>query len=280
MLIHGKEIAGKILQQVEILVKKQSFQPIFCDILIGDDPVSLSFVQVKQRAAEAVGIHFQLEHLPGTATETDILARIAELNRKPGLCGLIVQLPLPRHLDKNKILDAIDPLLDVDCLGSENMQKFYSGSAYLLPPTAHAVISVLSSIKTDISQSTVLVCGQGELVGKPVAHMLRPRVRTLLIADNSTKDLTALTAQADIIIAGTGQPGLITGSMVKAGSIVIDAGTSEMNGGIVGDVEKTTVADKVSWLAAVPGGVGPVTVAQLLNNVAKVAGEHLAKNNK
>ncbi len=271
MSIDGKAIAEAILDSVAAQVKGLSYQPLFCDILVGDDEVSASYVRIKGKAAERVGMAFELVHLPEQSTTDDVVNKIHELQANPALAGLIVQLPVPDHIDRTAVLDAIDPAVDVDCIGSVANAKFYEGTAVLMPPTAAAIVHILDSLPDSIVDKRVLVIGQGELVGKPVTHVLKQRGCQVTIADRGTENLASITPHADVIISGTGQPGLLYGSMVKPGAIVIDAGTAESGGGIVGDVDFESVAPVASYVSPVPGGVGPVTVAKLLENVAKAA---------
>ena len=271
MLIDGKLIAQKILDQVREDVSRLPFQPVFCDVIVGNNPLSLRFVDIKGRAAHRVGIKFEKIVLPGSIKQEDLANYIHELGNKNDLCGLIIQLPLPSQINRTVILDAIDPVLDVDSLGSLNLNKFYADEAVLYPPTASAIMAVLASTNQDFSGKCALIIGKGELVGRPVAHLLEHKVAELLVIDNKTKNIQSLFGRADLVISGVGKPGLVFGKDLKEGAVVIDAGTSEMNGGIVGDVDLVSVRDKASFFAAVPGGVGPVTVAKLLANVAQVA---------
>lgn len=270
-LIDGKKIARKILDGLKEEVGKLTFKPLFCDILIGDDAVSESYVRIKGRQAESVGIDFLLKKLPNTYTTEAIITEIKKIQEQPDLCGLIVQLPLPQSLNKEQILTAIDPKIDVDCLNSENLKKFYSNNSKIIPPTAAAIVYLLESLDLDLFKSDILVVGQGELVGKPVSHLLKNKGYKVIVADQKTADLKAKTIKADVIISATGQPNLITGNMIKTNAVVIDAGTAESDGGIVGDVETDSVGMVASLVSPVPGGVGPVTVAMLLRNIVEVA---------
>ena len=271
MLIDGKKIAAKILENISGEISRLSFHPVFCDVVVGDDPVSLSYVGAKAKAASSVGVEFKTICMPADVSETDLVEKIHECNQMQNICGLIVQLPLPVGLNRETILNAIDPSIDVDCLTDQNHKLLYSGQIVLPPPTAAAVLKILDSLKEDLSKKKFLIVGQGDLVGKPLAALLKTRGYNFSVADRTTKNLRRTTLSADVVISGTGSAGLITGDFVSEGSIVIDAGTAEMDGGIAGDVEKATVVHKAAWLSSVPGGVGPVTVATLLSNVLAVA---------
>lgn len=267
MIIDGKQIAEKILDDVTSKVKELSYKPLFCDILVGDDQVSASYVRLKGLAAERVGFAFDFVHMPTNTSTEELVEKITDLQNEPTLAGLIVQLPLPDHLDLDKVLKAIDPSVDVDCIGTESNTAFYQDKTEMIPPTAGAILHILDTLPEDLSEKRVLVIGQGELVGKPITHLLKKRGLQVTIADRRTENLAVITPYADVIICGTGQPGLLYGSMVKPGAIVIDAGTAESGGGIVGDVEFESVLPVASCISPVPGGVGPVTVAKLLENV-------------
>jgi methylenetetrahydrofolate dehydrogenase (NADP+) / methenyltetrahydrofolate cyclohydrolase len=271
VIIDGKKIANKILTDLKVQVKSLPFTPVFCDVLVGDDPVSLSYVNIKGKAAESIGIRFELLKLPANVSQEELISKIHELNRFPNLCGLIVQLPLPGNIDRQMVLDAINPVLDVDCLGMKNLEKFYSGDQSLLPPTAAAIVEIIRHLQIDLKGKTVVIVGKGALVGRPVDFLLSGEDYVKIVADNTTRDLRDTVLKGDIVISGTGKPGLVTGDMVKENSIIIDAGTAETEGGIVGDVDFESVNGKVAWLSPVPGGVGPVTVAKLLGNVVEVA---------
>jgi methylenetetrahydrofolate dehydrogenase (NADP+)/methenyltetrahydrofolate cyclohydrolase len=187
------------------------------------------------------------------------------------MCGIIVQLPLPKTLDRKKILDAIDPKLDVDCLGADASEKFYSGSTASGSPAALACMELLDSINLNLKGKKIVVLGQGDLVGKPVSALLKFRGFSSTIITSKSLNKKKLIKQADIVISGIGKGRYITGDMIKKGAILIDAGTSESGNSIVGDIDFKSVKNIASFVSPVPGGVGPVTVAMLFNNVLNVA---------
>lgn len=269
--INGNAIAQQILTKLMVTVKKFPFTPLFCDVLVGEDPVAVSYVNIKAKRAEEIGLKFELVQMPSTSTTEDVVDKLKQIQKDPFLSGLIVQLPLPPQLDKSAILNAIDSRVDVDGLSEISTKSFYAGSAKLLPPTAAAVIDVLESLKLDLKNLNILVIGQGELVGKPVTALLKNMELNVTTADDATENLHQLIIAADVIISATGQAKLITGEMIKAGVVLIDCGTSESAGSIVGDIDTESVSQKAKALAPVPGGVGPVTVAKLLQNVVEVA---------
>lgn len=270
-IIDGKKISMEILEEVKKEIALLPFQPVFCDILIGDDPASAQYVQMKAKKAESLGIKFHKVHLPKTVSTEEVISEIKKLNNFENMCGLIVQLPLPIKFDKQIILNAVSPFIDVDCLGTETSNLFYSNKGSLCFPTALACMKILDSLKIDLSKKKIIVIGQGDLVGKPVTHLLRSRGLTVETIRSNTENKDKMIKEADVIISGVGNGKFITGEMIKAGVIIIDAGTSESNGSIVGDLDIDSVQDIASFVSPVPGGVGPVTVAILLQNVLTVA---------
>jgi methylenetetrahydrofolate dehydrogenase (NADP+)/methenyltetrahydrofolate cyclohydrolase len=270
-VIDGKKIRSEILTKIKKEIASLSFQPIFCDILVGEDPSSMQYVKMKAKTAESVGIKFHNAFFPDSINTEDLVREIKILNKIPNMCGIIVQLPLPGTLDRRKILDAIDPRLDVDCLGTVASEKFYKGEINCGFPTALACMKLLDSTGVSLQDKKIAVLGQGDLVGKPVAALLQFRGFHPDIIRSKTENKEEIIKNADILISGMGKGKYITGNMIKRGAILIDAGTSESNGGIVGDIDFESVKDIADFISPVPGGVGPVTVAMLLNNVLNVA---------
>lgn len=271
MTIDGKAIAAEILDRLTMRIGELPFRPILCDVIVGDDSVSLSYVNIKKKTAEQIGVEFRMVQLPATASDQEVTQAIKVMQKEPRLCGLIVQLPLPPYMDKESILQSIDPEVDVDSINPLSAQMFYDGRAKFVPPTAGAIVHILDWLKMDYTGKIFLVAGQGELVGKPTTYLLNQRNYRVLIVDQSTGNLAELMPQADIIVSGTGQANLIRGDMIKAGAVIIDAGTSETNAGIVGDIDFESVQSIAAIVSPVPGGVGPVTVAKLLENVVQAA---------
>ena len=271
MILDGRKIAAEILAGVKLEVSKLSFQPVFCDILVGNDPASAQYVRMKAQKAESLGFKFRNANFPADISTENLISEIKKINQEPNICGLIVQLPLPASLDKQLVLDAIDAKIDVDCTGKVNTDLFYKAQAYVEFPTAAAVMELLDNARQDLSAKKFLVVGYGQLVGKPVEFLLKQRGYKVDVARSKTENILELMKEADVIISAVGKPKLITGEKIKPGSIVIDAGTSESEGGIAGDVDFESVQNIASFVSPVPGGVGPVTVAMLLKNVLKVA---------
>ncbi len=276
-IIDGRKISKEILEEVKNEVAKLPFTPIFCDVLVGDDVVSKQYVNLKRKKAESVGINFCDATFSVTSNTEEVVSKIQELNRMKNMCGIIVQLPLPGHLDTRAILDAIDPSIDVDALGSIASQKFYSGESGISFPTALACIRLLEEIP-DFDNKNIVVLGEGELVGRPVSALLSRKNIPHQTLNQKSENSAEVLKQGDIIISGIGREGYIKGDMVKEGASIIDAGTSESNGTVVGDADFESVKDKVSFISPVPGGVGPVTVAMMLKNVLTVAQQKLNIN--
>jgi len=223
MIIDGRKIADKILSEIKTEILTLPFRPIFCDILVGDDAVSRSYVNIKGKKAMEIGMDFLPMFFPKDASQEKLVAEIQKLNQIPELCGLVVQLPLPEQCDERAVLDAVAQDLDVDCMGRENQQIFYSKQPGLALPTAGAIFEIFKQLQI-AEDKFIAVIGKGDLVGKPVAHLLTQKGYHVATADKKTQDLKAFCLQADVVISATGIPGLITGDMIKPGSIVIDAG--------------------------------------------------------
>lgn len=270
-IIDGRKIKEEILNKLKLEIDALPFPPIFCDILVGDDSVSASYVRIKGRAAESVGIKFKTVNFKEDVTTEEIIDEIQNLNRVPLMCGIIVQLPLPSHINTQKVLDAISPTLDVDCLGQSNSSHFYGNEGGVGYPTALACMALIDSLNLDLNDKNIVVLGQGKLVGLPVSHLLKSRNLNITIVNSKTENKNEIIKNADLIVSAMGQGKFITGDMLKDDVIIIDAGTSEENGSIVGDVDIDSVENIASFVTPTPGGVGPVTVAMLLENVVNVA---------
>lgn len=271
IIIDGKKLSQEILSKIKIEVEKLPFRPVFCDVLVGEDKVSKQYVDMKMRAATAVGILFHQANFSSSISTEELIKEINILNKIPNMCGLIVQLPLPVQIDTQSVLDAVDSEIDVDCLGSVASEKFYEGHSLIGFPTALACMELINSLNLNLQDKKIVVLGQGNLVGKPVTACLHFLNLSLSIISNTTENAQEIIKQADIIISGIGKGKFIAGDMVKEGVVIIDAGTSEYGAGIVGDVDLESVEPIASYVSPVPGGVGPMTVAMLFNNVLLVA---------
>lgn len=271
MLIDGRALAHDLNLHTKQRINKLPFRPLLVDIVVGEDPASLSYVKIKAQKAQEAGLVFELHQLSSQANTEEVIAKIEEISKRKELGGLIIQLPLPVHLDTKRILNSIPERIDVDLLNSVSSEKFYNNESKLIPPTAGAITYILDSLPEDWLHKQFLVLGYGELVGKPTTYLLQQRGYRVAIADTSTDNVAKLISEADCIISGIGKAGILTGQYLKNGVIIIDAGTSEAEGSITGDVDFDSAEPKSKYITPVPGGVGPVTVAKLLENVITVA---------
>jgi len=267
-LVDGKKIADEILQELRIKIQESGLSLKLAVVLVGGNPASLSYIKMKQKRAEEIGIQVEIFRYRIEMTQAELIAEIKQINSEPSVSGILVQLPLPEHLNRDEVLNAVDPQKDVDCLTETNKQRLNTALAVPLPPAAAAVLKILEYYNIALHDKSILIVGSGDLIGKPLAAILRSKQIDFHSANRQTEDLTHLTLKSDIIITGAGKPGLITGDMIKQGSIIIDAGTTGSDEGeILGDVDQQSVMGKAALLAPVPGGVGPITVAMLLKNV-------------
>ena len=269
-LVDGKGIAEEILRDLKSKIAALDFTPRLVVIMVGDNPASASYIKIKQKRGEEIGVTVDVQHYAADINQDDLKKEIEKFNSQSDARGIIVQLPLPNHLDRDTILNAVDPKLDVDCLTSENKQRLIRGEPLYLPPAAAAVMKILEYYNIELTGRSVLIVGSGDLIGKPLSAILLSKKIPFQLANRHTENLNELAAKADVIITGVGKAGLITGGMIKDGAVLIDAGTTGSDEGeIVGDVDAQSVTGKASLLAPVPGGVGPVTVAMLLENLVK-----------
>jgi methylenetetrahydrofolate dehydrogenase (NADP+)/methenyltetrahydrofolate cyclohydrolase len=271
-IIDGRKIRNNILELIKKEIQSLDFRPVFCDVMVGDDPASLQYVNMKAKIAESLGLEFHRAFFENDISTEDLIKEIQILNNIKNMCGIIVQLPLPPHLDTRAVLDAIDSSLDVDCLGSLLNNEFYQKKEVFLGlPTALACMYILDSLNLDLSSKNIVVLGQGELVGRPVSKLLKNSNIQHIVLNSESENKEEIIKNADIIISGIGQASYLKGYMLQKGVILIDAGTSESNGSLFGDVDIESVKDIASIASPVPGGVGPVTIAMLFKNVLEVA---------
>jgi methylenetetrahydrofolate dehydrogenase (NADP+) / methenyltetrahydrofolate cyclohydrolase len=262
--IDGKQIAQRILDQARDKARRLRIKPTLAVIMVGDNTASAKYVERKSKAAEYVGVICKVFSLPDNISTQDLISQILALQYKTD--ALIVQLPLPKHIDTRAVLDSVSIKKDADCLSSLAAGQNLQGRAAVLPPTAAAIMEILRAKKITLKGKHVVVVGQGELVGKPVVSMFMSEPVTLTVCGLGTKNLSQFTRLADILISGTGKPGLIKRGMVKKTAVVIDAGSGLVKGKITGDVDPA-IYKSVRYYTPVPGGLGPVTVAKLLYNV-------------
>jgi len=281
----AKEIQAEIKQRVATFVETHHFAPALAAVLVGDDPASQVYVRNKERACERAGIKSQLHRMPADSTTDEVLDKVRQLNEDPEVSGILVQLPLPREVDTQVVLDAVSPLKDVDAFHPRNVGLISQGRPQFLPCTPHGIIQMLKRYQIHTQGKNVVIVGRSDIVGKPMALMLANRDiglgpemanATVTICHSQTSDLGAVTQQADILIAAIGQPKFITGDMVKLGAVVVDVGINRTDDGLVGDVDYNDVVPVASYVTPVPGGVGPLTVTMLLENTLSAAGLQLA----
>lgn len=275
-LIDGKALAQKVEKYVETEVEKlkqeKNIVPGLAVILVGDDPASHAYVKMKAKACEKVGFYSITHHMPETISQDEIIGTIEMMNTNPRIDGILVQLPLPKQIDTAKILEVIDPKKDVDGFHACNVGRLVTGLDSFVACTPLGIMKMFEEYKIDLKGKDVCVVGASNIVGKPMASLLLNANATVTITHIFTKDLKAHTSKADIIVVGTGVPGLIKEDMVKEGAIVIDIGINRVaDGSLVGDVDFEHVAPKCSFITPVPGGVGPMTIAMLLSNTLKSA---------
>lgn len=277
-LLNGKKVAETIQKelQIEMLKRHQAGKriPTLAVIIVGEDSASHVYVKNKEKAAEYIGFHSIIEALPAETTEEKLLAEVKRLNDDETVDGILVQLPLPKHIDEEKVLCAIGPEKDVDGFHPLNMGKLMMGQPDKLPCTPYGIMTLLDFYKIDFSGCHAVVVGRSNIVGKPLAQLLLNRHATVTVTHSRTKNLKELTRQADILIIAIGKAEVITSDYVKEGAIVVDVGMNRNQAGeLVGDVLFSEVAPKTSYITPVPGGVGPMTITMLMEQTIKNAHE-------
>ena len=275
-LIDGKALAKNVRDEVAeraaSFLKEHGRAPGLHVVLAGEDPASQVYVRNKERAAIKAGIAGQVHRLSAETSQGDLLSLVAELNAADDIDGILVQLPLPPHLDDQAVVDAIDPRKDVDGLHPVNAGLLTVGRPGLRPCTPSGCMRMLEHIGCDPKGQRALVLGRSNLVGKPIAFMLLEKHATVTLAHSRTKDLNARVGEADILVAAVGSPKLVRGDWVKEGAIVIDVGINRLDdGSLAGDVDFEIAARRASYITPVPGGVGPMTIAMLLSNTVDAA---------
>ncbi|MFA5966913.1 MAG: bifunctional 5,10-methylenetetrahydrofolate dehydrogenase/5,10-methenyltetrahydrofolate cyclohydrolase [Patescibacteria group bacterium] len=274
ILLDGKKLAlaqNKKLQQRIKVLRQKGIIPGLAVILVGQDPASAVYVRNKQRLCHDSGINFYLTELSQSTPAEQIKKKISELNKNKKVHGIIIQLPLPAKLDPLALISAIDPQKDVDGLHPMNMGLLPFGKELFVPATPKGVIDLLQKYKIPVVGKKAVVVGFGYVAGLPLSLLLARAKATVTIAQDKTKDLTKLLQGADIVVSAVGRPGLIKGEMIKAGATVIDVGVTKKGDKWVGDVQFASVSKKAKYLTPVPGGVGPLTVSALLDNVVTAA---------
>ena len=273
-MIDGKALAEKV--RTEVAAEVMGMDKVgLTTVLVGDDPASHVYINLKQKAAQGVGIHAQDVRLPVETTEDELLALLADLNADDAVDGILVQLPLPEQIDEASAIEAIDPAKDVDGIHPYNAGRLYLGRPTLVPATPLGVMRMLAEYEIPLSGARAVVIGRSAIVGKPVAHLLLQENATVTICHSRTRDLARHTLEADVLVAAVGQPHMISADMVKLGGTVIDVGLTRTEAGLLGDVDPAA-AERAGYLTPVPGGVGPMTIAMVLANTVAAAQKRLA----
>lgn len=276
VLIDGKALAARVREEVAASVAQLDHVGV-ATVLVGDDPASHIYINLKQKAAEAAGIEARDHRIPAGTSEEDVLALIAELNADDAVDGLLVQLPLPGHIDEATVIEAIDPAKDIDGIHPTNAGRLYLGRPTLVPGTPLGVMRMLEEYEIQLQGAHAVVIGRSSIVGKPVAQLLLAANATVTMCHSRTHDLAHHTLDADVLVAAVGQPHMVTADMVKLGATVIDVGLTRTDEGLFGDVDPAA-ADRAAFITPVPGGVGPMTIAMVLQNTVTAARARREKN--
>ncbi|KAE9561962.1 bifunctional 5,10-methylenetetrahydrofolate dehydrogenase/5,10-methenyltetrahydrofolate cyclohydrolase [Companilactobacillus paralimentarius] len=274
-LLEGKKVATSLdetmTKRVQVL-KEKGVTPGLAVILVGDNSASAVYVRNKKRRAEKLGIDFQLIHFDTTVTEKELLSKINELNNDPAIDGFIVQLPVPDHIDEDKVIEAISPAKDVDGFTPISVGNLWIGTPLTKPATASGILMMLDYYNVDLDGKNVVIVGRSNIVGKPTAALMLNRNATVTITHSHTKNLKEITSKADVLVVAIGQAKFIKKDYVKDQAIVIDVGMDrDENGKLCGDVDFDDVKDHVSMITPVPGGVGPMTITALVDQVIELA---------
>jgi methylenetetrahydrofolate dehydrogenase (NADP+)/methenyltetrahydrofolate cyclohydrolase len=274
VIVDGKKIANQIFNRLQgevSVLKQQGINPKLGVFLIGNDKPSHTYVNKKKEACEEIGVEFLLKEYKENITGEELMDAIENAQKNENLTGLIVQLPLPKHIHAGRVIKHIKPEIDVDCLTNTNLGKLVIGDYCIEPPTPGAILEILKYYDIELKGKNVVLMGTGTLIGRPLANLLFHQKATVITCNSFTKNQAEFTKKADIIISGVGKHNLITGDMIKKGAVVIDAGVCFENGKMYGDINFEEVLKKASLVTPTPGGVGPLTVAKLIENTVKSA---------
>ena len=281
-ILDGKAVSLKVKESVKVRadeLKKFGVEPTLAVVLVGEDKASQTYVRAKEKACNEYGIKSVAHRLSENTTQNELLALINVLNLDDSIHGILVQLPLPKHIDTNVVLAAIDPRKDVDGFHAVNVGKLVSGLDGFVPCTPLGVMEILKEYGIDVAGLNAVVIGRSNIVGKPMANLLLNASATVTVTHSKTTNLKEICKNADLIVAAIGKPFFLKADMVKDGAVVVDVGINRLDDGrLVGDVDFEEVAPKCSYITPVPGGVGPMTIAMLLNNTILAAQAKIAKN--
>lgn len=278
-IIDGKKVSKKIREGLQVTInelkKANDIVPGLAVVIVGNNPASRAYVRMKDKACKALGMHSELHSLEDGVSESELLSLIDSLNNDNSIHGILVQLPLPGHIDEMRVLKRINHEKDVDGFHPINVGKLVVGEDTFIPCTPHGIIKLLEHEDIDIEGKKAVVIGRSNIVGKPISMLLLQKNATVTICHSRTKNLKEVTKEADILIAAIGKPKFVTSDMVKPGAVVIDVGINRVDDKIVGDVDFEGVKDVVGSMTPVPGGVGPMTIAMLIYNTVISAGRRL-----
>ncbi len=269
-ILDGKKIAEKILENLRREIKKSNLKLGLAIIQVRENPVSEIFIKQKKKACEQVGINFKLYKFERKISQKRLKDEMKKIVKNPKNSGIIVQLPLPRHIVADEILNLIPFQKDIDVLSKESLGKFYQGTLPISPPVVGAVSHLLKNYKIKIQGKNIVLVGAGKLVGLPLTLWILKEKGNLTVVNELTPDISSFTEKADILISGVGKPNLIKGKIIKKGAIVIDCGSGYKKGKLLGDVDFKSVSKKASYITPVPGGIGPLTVACLIENLIRL----------
>ncbi|CAI3307843.1 bifunctional methylenetetrahydrofolate dehydrogenase/methenyltetrahydrofolate cyclohydrolase [Enterococcus cecorum] len=274
-LLNGKELAQKLQQEMTQEVtelKEKGLQPGLAVILVGEDPASQVYVRNKERAANNIGMYSVVYRLPKTTSEAALIAKIEELNQDDKIHGILVQLPLPKHINEDLVLDTIDPAKDVDGFHPMNLGNLFAGKPTMIPCTPAGIMELIKLSGLDLAGKNAVIIGRSNIVGKPMAHLLLQANATVTICHSKTKDLPKVAKQADVLVVAIGRANFVTADFVKEGAVVIDVGINrDENNKLTGDVKFDEVAPLTSFITPVPGGVGPMTITMLMRQTIDAA---------
>lgn len=270
-IIDGKEIAKEIRENIKNEIAEQDLKPGLAIIMVGNNPASEIYVRNKRKACAEIGIHEELYHFDDNVSEEELKECILKLNNNDDIHGIMVQSPLPEHLNEDRIMNYIIPEKDVDGFGISSLGLLASNEEQFISATPYGIIKLLEHENIPISGQNVVIIGRSKIVGRPLALALLNRDATVTITHSKTQDLPKITRTADILIVAIGKPNYITAKDIKEGAVVIDVGINRIDGKVVGDVDFASAKEKASYITPVPGGVGPMTIAMLLNNVLESA---------
>ncbi|MFC2746661.1 bifunctional methylenetetrahydrofolate dehydrogenase/methenyltetrahydrofolate cyclohydrolase FolD [Campylobacter concisus] len=283
-ILDGKAVSLKVKESVKVRaeeLKKFGVEPTLAVILVGEDKASQTYVRAKEKACNEYGIKSVAHRLSENTTQAELLALINVLNLDDSIHGILVQLPLPKHIDTNTVLATIDPAKDVDGFHAVNVGKLVSGLDGFVPCTPLGVMEILKEYGIDVAGLNAVVIGRSNIVGKPMANLLLNASATVTVTHSKTKNLKEICKNADLIVAAIGKPFFLKADMVKDGAVVVDVGINRLDDGrLVGDVDFDEVAPKCSYITPVPGGVGPMTIAMLLNNTILAAQAKIASHKR